>query len=65
MPYLSKLEVTGQVLVEVPSLRAIIRLGTMGEIKFFSIRIGYSCVKGIGNGVNCLGSLLAGLLLLA
>ena len=37
----------------------------MGEIRLFSIRIGYSCVKNIGSGVNCLGSFLAGLLSLA
>ena len=33
-----------------------------GEIKFFSIRIGYSSVIGIGKGVNCHGSFLGHLL---
>jgi hypothetical protein len=35
------------------------------EIRFFSIRIGYNCVKDMGSGMNCLGSLLASLLSLA
>ena len=34
----------------------------MGEIRFFSIRIGYNSVRGMGNGVNYLGSFVGSLL---